>query len=636
MFHGARAHVELHREERHDRAHVRDHGRSASGPAPSATRSRSMPWTHPDLLGRGANWWSVAPAQILGARDMARVRDRRPSSRRAAPLSPPSSRRSTRTSSARRPHQPRDRDQLVAVVLLTLLVVEKPNALRSTLLGLAAGVSMLGNTRLVFLPILCVLFVLWRLPRTRIAAVSAVVILAGSAVAVFPWLVRNETSVGCFTLTTDGRAMWKANNPRTYDLLRSGQWIDNIGSILRPRQARSSDSEEANGIYVELTGSFIRTSVCRCASTRSRVRLLARRLAGSKARALSAKLLWQPNVLEDRLTRRGDSSRHHCRATSRRMIVVYALALVRLFLVLRVRGTFALPSSPTRLPPPSRSSAPRATASRGFPARVACGATIEGSSGAFARDEGRAYPSHAGIGPERHLLTLLPGARQAGHEPVFIGLWTTRGILRTTARFASALRTTPTLDPLLAVRLVRALDADIVHTHLITRTSTARSRQSFAGAAWSRRHNDAASRRAVSLRQRRSHTPTVSSRSRKHYGVSPSSASRAARRRSTIHYGLDDLPEPWGENAADNAARRRVLLAVSRLTHQKGLDTAVGHCCRTTSSRRPRRRTGRPAPPRAVRRAHLRSPGHRRRRLAGGDRVRAPGAGRIRMRCSRR
>jgi glycosyltransferase involved in cell wall biosynthesis len=44
----------------------------------------------------------------------------------------------------------------------------------------------------------------------------------------------------------------------------------------------------------------------------------------------------------------------------------------------------------------------------------------------------------------------------------------------------------------------------------------------------------------------------------------------------TIHYGLDDPPEPWGENLPDDVPDgARVLLAVARLTPQKGLDTAV-------------------------------------------------------------
>jgi glycosyltransferase involved in cell wall biosynthesis len=44
----------------------------------------------------------------------------------------------------------------------------------------------------------------------------------------------------------------------------------------------------------------------------------------------------------------------------------------------------------------------------------------------------------------------------------------------------------------------------------------------------------------------------------------------------TIHYGLDALPEAWGENPPDPVPPgARVLLAVSRLTRQKGVDVAV-------------------------------------------------------------
>jgi glycosyltransferase involved in cell wall biosynthesis len=44
----------------------------------------------------------------------------------------------------------------------------------------------------------------------------------------------------------------------------------------------------------------------------------------------------------------------------------------------------------------------------------------------------------------------------------------------------------------------------------------------------------------------------------------------------TIHYGLDDLPEAWGVNPPDDVpADARILLAVARLTEQKGIDVAV-------------------------------------------------------------
>jgi glycosyltransferase involved in cell wall biosynthesis len=44
----------------------------------------------------------------------------------------------------------------------------------------------------------------------------------------------------------------------------------------------------------------------------------------------------------------------------------------------------------------------------------------------------------------------------------------------------------------------------------------------------------------------------------------------------TIHYGLDDLPDAWGENPRDDVPEdARILLAVSRLSPQKGIDVAV-------------------------------------------------------------
>ena len=53
-------------------------------------------------------------------------------------------------------------------------------------------------------------------------------------------------------------------------------------------------------------------------------------------------------------------------------------------------------------------------------------------------------------------------------------------------------------------------------------------------------------------------------------------APSASRKVEAIHYGLDDLPDAWGVNPEDDVPTdSRVLLAVSRLTTQKGLDVAV-------------------------------------------------------------
>jgi len=54
------------------------------------------------------------------------------------------------------------------------------------------------------------------------------VAVAAIALPLVPWVVRNEVSVGCLTITTDTRALWKANNLNTYDTLAAGKWIDDV------------------------------------------------------------------------------------------------------------------------------------------------------------------------------------------------------------------------------------------------------------------------------------------------------------------------------------------------------------------------------------------------------------------------
>jgi 4-amino-4-deoxy-L-arabinose transferase-like glycosyltransferase len=196
-------------------------------------------------------------------------------------------------------------DQVVAaaLVLLTLLVAERPTKLRAVLLGAVAGVSMLGNTRLVFLPVLCALYIAWRLPRVRATAIASALVLAGAAVVVTPWLVRNKVSVGCWTLTTDGRAMWKANNPRTYELLSTGRWIDDVGPRApRPPEPGHLTPEEANGIWLRTNGEkLLHPDECLEMSFYQHLALeYWKQHPGGKAKlmVLSAKLLWQPGAFE--------------------------------------------------------------------------------------------------------------------------------------------------------------------------------------------------------------------------------------------------------------------------------------------------------------------------------------------------
>ena len=191
-----------------------------------------------------------------------------------------------------------------ALVLLTLVVADRPSRKLAALLGIVTGVSILGNTRLVGVPILCAAYLLWRLPRTRTAAAVAALVLGGAGAAVLPWLIRNQVSIGCFTLTTDGRALWKANNSQAYGLLSSGKWIDNVSpSSPRPAPPNQWTPEEAQALYAKdpAEGKKLYPNECVMMSyyEHQSIRYVERH-PGAKAKLalLSLRLLWQPSVFE--------------------------------------------------------------------------------------------------------------------------------------------------------------------------------------------------------------------------------------------------------------------------------------------------------------------------------------------------
>jgi glycosyltransferase involved in cell wall biosynthesis len=190
-------------------------------------------------------------------------------------------------------------------------------------------------------------------------------------------------------------------------------------------------------------------------------------------------------------------------------------------------------------------------------------------------------------GSERHLLTLLPALADRGVEPVVLGLDDPAGDPEPfyAGLGVSALRLScpHDLDPLLLRRIVgvlRGLQPDVVHTHLVhadvygglaailTRTPLV-----------STKHNDDPFRvgpfryveRGLAAGSAQIVTITDSLRrfTVERVGI-------PARKVTTIHYGLDDPPRAWGSNPPDSVPEdARVLLAVSRLTEQKGLDVAV-------------------------------------------------------------
>jgi hypothetical protein len=109
----------------------------------------------------------------------------------------------------------------------TLLAGARRNLGVATALGLACGLAILSNTRLLLLPVALAGYLLWR----GAGWTAAALVPALAALSLLPWLVRNEVQVGCFTITTDSRALWKANNPATYGLLKRGLWIDTLDSL---------------------------------------------------------------------------------------------------------------------------------------------------------------------------------------------------------------------------------------------------------------------------------------------------------------------------------------------------------------------------------------------------------------------
>jgi 4-amino-4-deoxy-L-arabinose transferase-like glycosyltransferase len=236
-------------------------------------------------------------------------------------------------------------DQLcaAALVLLTLQVVERPTWRRGAALGVVSGISMLGNTRLVAIPIVVAAFVL-AARRDRIALYAAAAVLAGAAVAVGPWLIRNKVNVGCWALTTDGRAFWKANNPQTYPLLSSGKWIDDVSKDSpRPPEPGHLTPDEAHGFYSQSNGRIV-LHPDECLEMTFYTNLAEHYLehhpgAKLKLAGLSERLLWQPSVTE---TGAGSSGAAKQIVEPAYMWPLYALAAVGLFFVPRVFLALAL------------------------------------------------------------------------------------------------------------------------------------------------------------------------------------------------------------------------------------------------------------------------------------------------------
>jgi Dolichyl-phosphate-mannose-protein mannosyltransferase len=145
-------------------------------------------------------------------------------------------------------------DQLLAagLVLTTLLAAERRSVAWAAVAGAIGGLAVLGNVRLALLPVVVAVYLLVRSGWSW----APVAVVAAAAVAVSPWVVRNRVQIGCFALTTDGRALWKANNAQTYGVLASGGWIDDVRDppghpFPNPQEARDIYRQSGRKIHVD-------------------------------------------------------------------------------------------------------------------------------------------------------------------------------------------------------------------------------------------------------------------------------------------------------------------------------------------------------------------------------------------------
>lgn len=187
-------------------------------------------------------------------------------------------------------------------------------------------------------------------------------------------------------------------------------------------------------------------------------------------------------------------------------------------------------------------------------------------------------------GSERHLLTLLPALAERGVEPIFVGLddpaWSPTDFYDALLVPAVRIMSPRDFDPLLLVRLARTLRADIVHTHLVHADVYGGLAARLRGTRLvSTKHNDDPFRvgpfrfveRGLSHLADRVVTITDAL-----HRFTVERVGVPADKVETIHYGLDGVPEAWGVNPRDGVPdSARVLLAIARLTDQKGIDVAI-------------------------------------------------------------
>jgi 4-amino-4-deoxy-L-arabinose transferase-like glycosyltransferase len=228
-------------------------------------------------------------------------------------------------------------DQLLgaAVFGLTLALAARRSLALAALLGLVSGVAILSNSRLVLLPFVLALFLLARWHWMGWLAAIAIPVLAGVAMA--PWVVRNKEELGCWAITTDARALWKANNVNTYKTLARGLWLDQVPDIPQRgpgKPLRWYTPEEAGTYY---TNNHVAINIDECYQERYYEHLVFqfwKKHPGEKAKLMvqATRMLWDPRVGIEGAQESGvDSIRKWVEPLY--TVPLYLLAIVGLFVV---------------------------------------------------------------------------------------------------------------------------------------------------------------------------------------------------------------------------------------------------------------------------------------------------------------
>jgi hypothetical protein len=217
---------------------------------------------------------------------------------------------------------------LAVLALCALAAYEHRSLPLAATTGAVAGIAILGNARLILLPVAMAVYVAWRIvPASR--TVTAMALVVGvAALVVAPWVARNKVQMGCYAITTDARALWKANNPNTRGVLDGGGWIDDVPAL--------PGAPPWPELAADLTLAGTPTSVDECAQMRlyrEEVVDFWREQPGEKARlAVQATgMLWSPVPRESDESGSGTARLARKTIEPAFVITLYVLALVGLF-----------------------------------------------------------------------------------------------------------------------------------------------------------------------------------------------------------------------------------------------------------------------------------------------------------------